>query len=150
MKQMLQSQQHLSVDAQETICSIEIKARWSKRGRRLLSLQVVIGCFAYFISTAMCQTTFGSVVGSVTDSSGAALAGASVTLTSVGTNEARKMTANASGVYSFADLQPGTYKVDVDDPGFKHVTINDIGVLTGGTTRANAVLQVGGQSERAK
>jgi hypothetical protein len=95
----------------------------------------------------MCQTTFGSVVGSITDSTGAVLAGASVTLTNAGTNEVRKMTANSSGGYSFADIQPGTYKIDVDDPGFKHVTINAVGVLTGGTTRANAVMQVGGQSE---
>jgi len=118
--------------------------------KRTLTTCLVCSLFVFMmcvVRNANSQTTFGSVVGSVTDQSGAALVGATVTLTNVGTSEAHNMVAGTGGVFSFVDLQPGTYRLDVDDPGFKRVTINSIGVLTGGTTRADAVMQVGNVSQ---
>src|SRR6185437_12049398 len=111
--------------------------------RLLVALLAVVLSVCYFASPSLAQTTFGSVVGTVTDKSGAVLAGATATLTNVATNEVRKMTVSDSGTYSFVNLQPGTYKLDVDDPGFKHFTASGIEVQTGGTTRTNAAMQVG-------
>lgn len=127
--------------------NVSLKSRLSKYMNVQWVIAALILCVCSFMQCAYSQTTFGSVVGNVTDNSGAALAGAQITLTNVGTNEARKMSASTSGVYSFADLQPGRYKLDVDAPGFRHFTLTGIEVLTGGTTRANAAMQVGEVSQ---
>jgi len=115
----------------------------SARLSRQLVVAVVLAFLCCFGRAASAQTTFGSVVGSVTDKTGATLAGAQVTLTNVGTNETHRMVTTGAGVFSFADLQPGTYRLDVEDRGFSHYTLNGIEVQTGGTTRADAALNLG-------
>ena len=131
--------------------SVEIRNRTASDDRtantrsmcRQLVLASVLAFLCCFARTAVSQTTFGSVVGSVTDNTGATLAGAQVTLTNLGTNQTHKMETGGGGVFSFADLQPGTYRLDVEDRGFSHYTLNGIEVQTGGTMRADAALKVG-------
>src|SRR5262245_32585254 len=67
------------------------------------------------------QSTYGSITGSVTDPTGAAIAGAQVTLTNVATSEKRIQPTGADGLYSFVNLIPGEYRVDIEKEGFKHV-----------------------------
>src|SRR5882757_9872165 len=55
------------------------------------------------------QTTFGTILGSVTDSTGASMPGATVTLTNLGTAEKRTISSDANGNYQFPSLQPGSY-----------------------------------------
>jgi hypothetical protein len=147
MKDLHLLQHDRSGEVMDVICIVKRNRHMSAIVNRLLAILTVLFCAVWMVQAGNSQTTFGSVVGSVTDSSGAVLAGASVTLTSVGTGEVHKMTANSGGVYSFVDLQPGIYKLDVDNPGFKHISINQIEVQVGSTTRANAVLQVGNVSQ---
>jgi len=73
------------------------------------------------ISTAavFAQAVNGTIVGNVTDSSGAVVAGAKITLTEVNTKISRTTVTNASGEYSFPDLPPGKYDVTAEMPGFK-------------------------------
>ncbi len=85
-------------------------------------------CFSPIRQLAFSQTTFGSMVGNVTDPSGAAVANTPVTLTNLGTNEKRTDSTNADGLYQFVNLPPGQYSVEVTKPGFKRVVRSPITV----------------------
>src|SRR4030081_2103619 len=71
---------------------------------------------------ARAQSPYGSIVGSVTDSSGAAITDANVTLTNVGTSEKRTQSSGSGGLFTFVKLFPGQYRIDVEKAGFKHYT----------------------------
>src|SRR5256886_16106605 len=71
------------------------------------------------IPTATAQTITGTMSGTVIDSSGAVLPGASVTLVSLHTGDVRKLSTNAEGRFVFSAVQPETYSVKVEAPGFE-------------------------------
>ncbi|HEX4007202.1 MAG TPA: TonB-dependent receptor [Acidobacteriaceae bacterium] len=72
---------------------------------------------------------FGSSLsGTVTDSSGAVIPGATVTLTNPATHEAKTTKTSASGFYNFSELQPGTYSVKVTASGFNDQSYPDVGI----------------------
>ena len=100
-----------------------------------------------FPPTLHAQSTAGTSVGTITDTTGAAISGATVTLTNVSTGDARASTTNATGAYQFVNLQPGSYKIDVDAAGFKHYTQTNITIQVGSSTRIDAKVQVGTASE---
>ena len=89
------------------------------------------------------QSFYGSIVGTVTDRSGAVITGAAVTLTNTGTSEKRSALSDAAGNYQFVNLVPGRYRVDVEQPGFKRLTRDQILVEVQGAIRVDAVLEVG-------
>ncbi len=96
---------------------------------------------------APAQTSYGSVVGTVTDATGADVLGATVTLTNVGTNAKLEATTGAGGNYSFINLNPGSYSVHVAKEGFETYTRNQVDVQIGGATRVDVVLAVGNATE---
>src|ERR1035441_6807634 len=77
------------------------------------------------------QTFRGSINGTVTDQTGAALAGAVVKATDTGTGVALTTVTTTEGQYSFQDLPPGTYQVAVTASGFTPVTVDKIPVAAG-------------------
>src|SRR5688572_5417871 len=87
----------------------------------------------------------GEITGTVVDSSGAALPGAAVTLTSpqggIGANQ--ETVADARGVYQFTRLVPGTYSVRASLQGFRSVQQEDIVVTADAAARADLRLEVG-------
>lgn len=89
------------------------------------------------------QTSFGSLVGTVTDPAGADVPGATVTLKNSGTNITQTATTGDSGTYSFVNLVPGSYSVSVAHAGFNSVTSNNVDVRIGGVTRVDVSLAVG-------
>ena len=89
------------------------------------------------------QTFYGSIVGTVTDSSGATVPGAAVTAVNSGTGERRTSQSNAEGKYEFVNLVPGRYRVDVEKTGFKHLTRDEIEVQVQATVRVDAGMQIG-------
>ena len=93
------------------------------------------------------QSTFGTVDGSVTDSSGASVAGAQVTLTNTGTQEKRTQPTGNEGLYQFVNVAPGNYRLDVEKAGFKHFTRNDVVVQVQQDTHIDAALPVGQVTE---
>jgi len=94
-------------------------------------------------SISFAQTTFGTVIGNVTDPSGAGIANAQVTLTNAGTNEKRTATANTDGLYQFVNVQPGQYTVEVAQSGFKRLVRGPFSVETQSTAQIDVALQVG-------
>jgi Carboxypeptidase regulatory-like domain len=90
------------------------------------------------------STSTGTVAGIVTDSSGAVVAGATVTLTDAATHTPRTTTTNDAGRYIFVDVNPGVYSVDISKHGFATTKISNEEVNVGAALTLNASLQVGG------
>src|SRR5438552_1781334 len=92
----------------------------------LLSLAVL----AAASGSASAQSIYGSVRGLLTDTTGAVIPGAKVTLINQGTNAARSTTSSALGEYVFSDVIPGTYTIAVEAAGFKKLERKDVGITT--------------------
>ena len=94
------------------------------------------------------QTTVGtgSVVGIVSDSSGAVVSGAKVIVTNLGTGQVIELATNPSGAFNSGALLPGNYKVLVSAKGFSSTEVT-ITVLVGNTTTANVRLRIGSEKD---
>src|SRR5205823_6765754 len=75
------------------------------------------------------QTAKGTILGTITDSSQAVVPAAKVTLTETNTNARRMETTNESGYYVFANLDPGTYEVQVEQTGFHRIIRGGVDLL---------------------
>src|SRR5437870_3266822 len=93
------------------------------------------------------QTLYGGLVGNVHDASDAAVAGATVTITNVNTNQSRQTTTDEVGSYSFPTLEAGTYTLRVTKEGFSAVSQSDVVVSINNITRVNVNLVVGSVTE---
>ena len=89
------------------------------------------------------QTNRGSIVGTITDNTGAIIPGAIVTVTNVGTNQSQKVTTSNDGAYSVTLLDPVVYRITVEAQGFKKTIIKDVKVDTAATITANVSLELG-------
>lgn len=93
------------------------------------------------------QVLYGSLVGTVTDSSGAAVPGATVTITQVETNQTRDTVASDVGGYTFTNVAAGTYEVVATLEGFQKFAAHGIVVQANRAVRVDAKLSVGGLEE---
>jgi hypothetical protein len=93
------------------------------------------------------QSTYGSIVGTITDPSGGVIPGASATFTNLGTAEKRAGVTDSNGTYRFVNLVPGRYRLEVEAKGFKRLTREPIVVEVQAAVRIDAALQVGNISE---
>lgn len=93
------------------------------------------------------QILYGSIVGNISDSSNAPIAGARVTVHNNDTGLSRETVTNESGGYSFPDLASGTYEVSFTKEGFTKVTRTDVPVTINNTSRVDLALQVGAVNE---
>jgi len=91
--------------------------------------------------------TFGEVTGTVTDSSGAAVAGTTVTLLNAATNQTRKVDTNDVGNYTIPFVPPGLYEVRVQKGGFKSSLRNDVRVQVADSVRVNFTIEIGNVTE---
>ncbi len=96
---------------------------------------------------SLAQSTAGRVLGSITDQSGASVAGATVVVTDTQRGTTRTLTTDASGDYVAADLVPGIYKIHVEGKGFKSVERLSVGIEVATDVRADFTLQPGNVSE---
>jgi Carboxypeptidase regulatory-like domain len=93
------------------------------------------------------QAVNGTLLGTVTDASGATVAGAKITATQTSTGSVHQSTSNDSGNYTFPDLPPGNYNVTVEATGFKKATQEKIDLVSNSATRVDIALQTGNVSE---
>ena len=91
-------------------------------------------------------TTTGGVAGVVTDASGAVVSGATVMLTNVATGAKQDAKSSAAGSYRFDLLPPGTYRLNVDQPGFQRLE-SGIVVDSSKVVAANLQLVVGSATQ---
>jgi hypothetical protein len=94
-------------------------------------------------SCIQAQTSYGTVVGAVTDTTGADVLGATVTLKNDGTDAAATTVTGEGGTYSFHNLNPGFYTLTVSQQGFESSRRSQVDVQIGGFTRVDVTLQVG-------
>jgi hypothetical protein len=92
------------------------------------------------------STSTGTVAGSITDPTGAVVAGAAVTLTDIATSTQRTTTSNATGRYILVDVNPGMYNVTITKAGFTTTKVGNQEVKVGASLTLDLSLQVGGSS----
>jgi len=93
---------------------------------------------------------FGEITGTVTDASGAIVAGAQVTVTNSGTQQVRNAASNDSVVYAMPYLVPGTYAVRAEKPGFKVTSQAGVDVHVGNVARIDFRLELGEISQQVE
>ncbi len=104
----------------------------------------------FWMPKASGQAVYGSILGTITDPSGAAVANAKVTVTDQRKGTKEETTTNDSGNYSVTHLIPDTYTVHVEGPGFKSLELKDIIVNADAGTDVNGQFQVGSTSEQVE
>jgi hypothetical protein len=114
-------------------------------GRKLVnSLVVFLGVVLLCASVAHAQTAAtGSIAGTVTDPQGRAVPNATVTATSLDTNQTRTAITGASGDYKFSLLSEGNYSLKFSAAGFKTSEVSSVTVNVTETSTANETLEVG-------
>jgi hypothetical protein len=112
---------------------------------RLMSCLWILVCLSGTHIDA--QAVTGTVLGTVSDVSGAVVGNAKVVLTEINTQVARTAQSNPSGNYSFPDVPEGTYSVAVELSGFKREIRSNIAVSINTSTRVDVQLQPGNLSQ---
>ena len=97
--------------------------------------------------TARSQAAYGTIIGTVTDSSGAAVPNAKVTATNTEQGVSQTTTTNDSGYFTLSNLKPGNYRVSVEAQGFKTNVQENLRVIVGTSSTLDVTLQVGALGE---
>ncbi len=99
------------------------------------------------VGTSVAQAVYGTIFGTVTDATGAAVPGAKVTVTDIRKGTTETTVTNASGNYQVLHLIPDTYSVKIEAKGFKTIENKGITVAADTAGRFDAAFQVGGAAE---
>src|SRR6202051_93858 len=120
----------------------------SARRARFIPAAVIVLCLLLSSVLVLAQTTIstGSIVGTVTDPSGAVVGDAKVVITNKGTNQAVTTATTSSGTFSSGSLNPGEYTVRVEKAGFKTAQMPVV-VQVNTTASANVKLTLGQSSQ---
>src|SRR5437868_14066511 len=109
--------------------------------RTHLRVAAVLAGLAQFVPSACSQTLYGSLVGNVTDPSGAAVPAAKVNAVNAETGFTRETIANERGAYSFSDLQAGRYNVSFSSGAFANSTQQGVLISNNAVVRVDVQLQ---------
>jgi hypothetical protein len=118
------------------------------RVTRLVALWAFVIWFATLDLKVWAQSTTGSIVGTVTDSTGSVIPNAAVTLTNNATGDRRTAITADSGDYQLLSLPPGQYTFAVDAQGFRRYVHNPVEVQVELATRENVEMSVGSATEQ--
>jgi len=120
----------------------------------MLNQRLVLAVFCLFAvicigspSTMGQASATGTVSGTVTDTSGAAVPGATVSLIDAATASARNVTTSDTGAYVIPYVNPGTFNIKVSKQGFKTTVVTNQVVEIGRQLSVNAVLEIGSVSQ---
>jgi hypothetical protein len=119
------------------------RSSWRSVALRVLILLAVLACAL----PGFAQQTLGSLNGTVVDPSGAAVAGATVTVTDDAINVTRSTTTQSSGFYQIFNLPIGSYSVKAAHEGFDTTEVKGIAIQEAHATTVNATLKLGQASE---
>ncbi len=115
-----------------------MKARWT------------LACLLVFAGTMMAQTFRGTILGTVSDSTGAAIAGATVKARNTATGLQRTTQTSGDGSYSIPELPIGTYEVTITQSGFQTSVTRSVDVNVAAERRVDGQLQPGQVSEKVE
>jgi len=117
--------------------------------KRVVLVVVAWCCLFALTSSALYSqaSSTGTVAGLISDASGAAVAGATVTLTDKATGTHQTTTSNEAGRYTFTNVFPGIYDLKVSMKGFRQAALTGQKVVVGETLTVNVALEIGGMSE---
>src|SRR6266581_3008922 len=132
-----------SNDAFGKLCSI---------GSLLAVAALILGAISFaallvLTPTASAQKTSGTITGTVTDPSGAAVPGATVSAVNERTGAARQAVTNEQGSFSFPELDPSVYTLTVNKGGFKKLTERNVELHVGDVTAVNLKMEMGAATE---
>ncbi len=131
---------------------MSVLANSSRPSRRIFDIAAAAFCALLLITgaadSAIAQALYGSLVGVVTDQTGAVVPGAKVTATNTATSLTKDDTTDASGRFTFQNLQPGTYSVKILADGFKSTEQAGLNVSPNTVSRVNQTLQIGQSTEQ--
>ncbi len=116
--------------------------------RTVLALALLLQAVA--APSAHAQVLYGTLVGSVSDSTKSPIPGAEAILTSATTGQSRRVSTNESGEYNFPALAQGTYNITIAKEGFQTYSVTGIEVGIDQIARLNATLNIGKVSERVE
>jgi hypothetical protein len=117
---------------------------WSLHRAILAQLFLIYVCSS---TAALAQSTYGSILGTITDTQGGVIASAKVTLSDVGKSTERTGVSNPSGDYSFTNVGPGLYNLTVEMSGFQTAHFANLGLQASETKRVDATLSVGSETQ---
>ena len=120
-----------------------IRYAGSALGRALCVVALSLGLAA----SAAAQSVSGTILGTVTDSTGATVAGAKVTIVNEGTGLTRVLTADSNGEYTAPALPTGHYTITSEMTGFKTVALSNVEVGVDQRVRINIKHEVGAMTE---
>src|SRR5580704_13173369 len=124
--------------------SLGLQKRWVGLRKCVL----ILGMAMAWLAPVEAQEAGGTIVGTVMDPSGAAVASASVTIRNVATGVERTSTTNVDGVYTAPNLIPGTYQITVTATGFATETVQGVGLLAGDRREVNVNMRLGQASDK--
>jgi len=101
----------------------------------------------FSLSSAVAQSTFGAILGTVKDNSGAVVPKANVKAVNTDENTSHQATTNGNGDYEFLNIMPGHYTVEVTAQGFERFSATELSLVARQTLRVDAALQVGQMSQ---
>src|SRR6266567_4518871 len=121
----------------------------SMLSKRVVLFVVALCCLIALVPSALYSqnVSSGTIAGTVTDASNAAVADATVTLTDTATNASRTTATNEVGRYVFANVTPGNYTLTISKTGFRVAKFTNQIVNVGSLLTLNAVLEVGATTE---
>ena len=111
---------------------------------------LIIACIAIVFPprTVSAQVLYGSIVGTVTDDTGAGVPKAVVMVTNTSTGLSRQVTADDTGYYSIQNLPEGMYDLSISSGGFRPYSQKGVTVSINNVTRVDANVKLGGLSEQ--
>jgi hypothetical protein len=117
----------------------------------IMRLRMILAAFLVLLTTALVAQTFrGTILGTVTDASGAVISGASVKVHNVNTGQDRTTQTSADGSYTVSELQIGTYDVSISQSGFQTSVTNSVTVDVGSERRVDFALKPGQVTEKVE
>ena len=110
-------------------------------------LKIIFGSVMLVMAAAVASAQTGSIQGTVTDSAGAVVQGAEITVRNLGSNAVRTATSSGTGAYSVPQLQPGTYDITVKMASFKTFHVSDVQLTVAQVLSVNPQLEPGAVTE---
>ncbi len=121
----------------QSVCGVHLTSAWL----------IVLAATVFLVPRGAAQVVTADIVGSVSDSNGALIPDAKVTIINTETQFTRQMNTASSGDYAFTLLPPGTYTIRIEQKGFKGYEVAGVRVGAGDRVRIDARLNVGEVAE---